>query len=290
MVVSGFRRSSDGNHSRPMLAGMGTFKTFDGVTLTYHGEADDPLICLPGGPMQASSYLGGLGLDNTIRLDLRGTGESELAEKDTYRVDRQVDDVEALRQHLGLDKIRLFGHSAGGTLAILYATRYPRHAKELVLVAPSPRVVGIDVTDDDRRAVAFKRKDEPWFAEAIKSFEEIWAGNMTPEAFKGIAPFWHGRWDAAARALDDHPDNEEAAREYYADGSLDPATILAALKTLDVPTLLVAGEYDVALPPNRAHEYAGFFANARLVVQQGAGHCPWLDDPAAFTGTVQRIP
>ena len=171
--------------------------------------------------------------------------------------------MEALRQHLGLDRIRLFGHSAGGTLAILYATRYPQHVKELVLVAPSPRVVGIDVTDDDRRAVAFEREDEPWFAEAIKSFEEIWAGNMTPEAFKGIAPFWHGRWDDAARALDDHPDNEEAAREYYADGSLDPGTIRAALKTLDVPTLLVAGEYDVALPPNRAHEYAGCFANAR---------------------------
>jgi proline iminopeptidase len=269
---------------------MGTFETFDGVRLTYHGEAADPLICLPGGPMQASSYLAGIGLENTIRLDLRGTGESEEAVTETYRVDRQVDDVEALRRHLGLEKLSLLGHSAGGTLAILYAIRYPRHVEELVLVAPSPRAVGIDVTDADRREVALQRKDEPWFDEAIKWFEEIWAGNLTAEAFQGIAPFWHGRWDAAARALDDHPDNEVAAQEYYADGAIDPSAVRAALKTLDLPTILVAGEYDVALPPKCAQEYVSYFANARLVVQQGAGHCPWLDDPAAFTGAVQRIP
>lgn len=269
---------------------MGTFRTFDGVSLSYHGSAADPLICLPGGPMQASSYLADLGLKHTLRLDLRGTGESEQAETGTYRADRQVDDVEALRQHLGLDRISLLGHSAGGTLAILYATRFPQHVKELVLVASSPRVVGIDVTDADRKEVAEQRRGEPWFDEAYAAFEQIWAGTMTPEAFQGIAPFWHGRWDDAARALDDHPRNDEAAKEFYADGAFDPAAIREALKTLDVPTLFVAGEYDVALPPKRAKEYVDLFVNARLVVQPGAGHFPWLDDVEAFTGRVQRIP
>lgn len=269
---------------------MGTFETFDGVRLAYHGEAEDPLICLPGGPMQASSYIAGLGLDDVIRLDLRGTGESEEAALETYRVDRQVDDVEALRQHLGLERVSLLGHSAGGTLAILYATRYPRHVEELVLVAPSPRVVGIDVTDADRRAVAEQRRGEPWFDEAYQAFERIWAGNMTPEAFKAIAPFWHGRWDDAARALDDHPRNEEGVKQYYADGALDPKKTREALANLDVPTTFIAGEYDVALPPNLAREYAAMFKRVKLIVQPGAGHFPWVDDAAAFTGAVQRIP
>jgi proline iminopeptidase len=270
---------------------MGTFKTFDGVTLAYHGPAgDDPLVCLPGGPMTASSYLAPLGLTHMLRLDLRGTGESEEAPAETYRVDRQVDDVEALRQHLGLDRIRLLGHSAGGTLAILYAARFPQHVKELVLVAPSPRVVGIDVTDSDRREIALRRSGEPWYAEAIKGFEEIWAGNVTPEAFEKIAPFWHGRWDDERRALDDQPANAEAAQEYYAEGALDPEATCAALKTLDVPTLLIAGEVDVALPPDRAREYAGLFPDARFVVLPGTGHAPWLDDPEAFAATVQRMP
>ncbi|WP_330273776.1 alpha/beta hydrolase [Lentzea sp. NBC_00516] len=267
---------------------MGTFSTSDGVGLVYHGEADDPLICLPGGPMQASSYLGGLPLDDVIRLDLRGTGDSEKAA--AYRVDQQVGDVEALRRHLGLDRISLLGHSAGGTLAILYATRFPQHVEELVLVAPSPRVVGIDVTDDDRRDIALRRSGEPWYAEAIKGFEEIWAGNVTPEAFAKISPFFHGRWDDAARALDDHPRNPEAAREYYAEGAFDPLRVREELGNLDVPTLLVAGEYDVALPPNRAQEFAKLIPRATLVVQSGAGHFPWGDDPVAFAAAVQRIP
>jgi pimeloyl-ACP methyl ester carboxylesterase len=267
---------------------MGTFTNSDGLGLAYHGEAGNPVICLPGGPMQASSYLAGLPLDDVIRLDLRGTGESEKA--GYHRVDRQVDDVEALRKHLGLDRIRLLGHSAGGTLAILYAVRFPERVEELVLVAPSPRVVGIDVTDDDRREVALRRGGEPWYAEAIKGFEEIWAGRVTPEAFARISPFMHGRWDDAARALDDHPRNQQAAMEYYADGAFDPARVCEKLQKLDVPTLLIAGEHDVSLPPDRAREYAELFPRATLVVQAGAGHFPWVDDPVAFAATVQRIP
>jgi proline iminopeptidase len=266
---------------------MGTFRTFDGVSLAYHGPSGpDPLICLPGGPMQASSYIAGLPLEHV----LRGTGDSETAPKETYRADRQVDDVEALRRHLGLDKIRLLGHSAGATLVLLYAARFPQHVKEIVLVAPSPRPVGIDVTDEDRRELALQRGGEPWYAEAIKGFEEIWAGNVTPEAFAKISPFWHGRWDDSARALDDHPRNGEAAQEFYAEGAFDPSLVRVALKNLDVPTLLIAGEVDVALPPKRAQEYADLFPRAQLVVQPGAGHFPWLDDPEALAAAVQRIP
>lgn len=47
--------------------------------------------------------------------------------------------------------------------------------------------------------------------------------------------------------------------------------------------LLLAGEYDVGLPPRNAAEYAGLSEHAALAVQPGAGHFPWLDDPAWFT-------
>jgi pimeloyl-ACP methyl ester carboxylesterase len=58
--------------------------------------------------------------------------------------------------------------------------------------------------------------------------------------------------------------------------------VQAALAELRLPVLLVAGEYDVALPPSRAAEYADLFPGGRLVVQPGAGHFPWQDDLAAF--------
>lgn len=110
---------------------MPIFSAHDTTPLAYHlvGEGE-PLICLPGGPMRASEYLGGLGglaaRRQLVSLDLRGTGDSGVPEDpSTYRCDHLVDDVEALREHLGLDRIDVLAHSAGADLALLYAARHP---------------------------------------------------------------------------------------------------------------------------------------------------------------------
>jgi pimeloyl-ACP methyl ester carboxylesterase len=274
---------------------MTTFDGSDGTRLAYHRTGEgDPLICLPGGPMQASAYLDDLGGLSTHRrlvlLDLRGTGDSATpADPASYRCDRQVADVEALRAHLRLDRIDLLGHSAGGTLAVLYAARHPDRVGRLVLINPSPLVVGLEVTDADRREIAELRRGEPWFPDAFAAFERIWSGGATTADWEAIAPFRRGRWDDVNRAH--HASeaglrNADAAASYYADGALDPAATRSALASLRAPVLLVVGEYDVALPPKRAAEYAGLFGRAELAVQPGAGHVPWLDDPAWFTQTV----
>lgn len=270
------------------LPGVKNFSAADGTRLAYHRtDEGDPLICLPGGPMQASAYLGDLGgLPALLRLDLRGTGESAVpADPSTYRVDRQVDDVEALRVHLGLETIDLLGHSAGGTLAMLYAARYPDRVGRLVLVAPSPRVVGIEVADEDRREVAELRAEEPWFPDAYAAFQRIWAGEPTDADWAGIAPFSYRRWDAASQAnvaREATDINMTAAAAYYGEGAFDPHAVRSALSAIQADVLLVAGEYDVGLPPKRAAEYADLLPGAELVVQPGSGHFPWLDDPEWF--------
>src|SRR5215217_9318651 len=121
---------------------MATFDSADGTRLAYRQAGEGrPLICVPGGPMQASAYLGDLaGLSahrSLVLLDLRGTGESAIpADPTTYRCDRQVEDVEALRMHLELHRIDLAAHSAGSALALAYAARYPDRIARLVLIAP----------------------------------------------------------------------------------------------------------------------------------------------------------
>ncbi|BCB90808.1 alpha/beta fold hydrolase [Phytohabitans suffuscus] len=275
---------------------METFTAPDGTRLACHRSGDgEPLVCLPGGPMQASVYLedlGGLsGHRALVRLDLRGTGDSDVPDDTaTYRCDRQVDDVEALRVHLGLETIDLLGHSAGGTLAALYAARYPERVRRLLLLTPSPRAFGVGVADADRRAVAERRRGEDWFPEAYAAFERIWAGQATVAAeWNAIAPFSYGRWDADSRAADSRSailTNGDAAAVYYAVGAVDPAAVRAAVAGLAAPVLVVAGEYDVGLPPRRAAEVAGLFAHAELAVAPGAGHFPWLDDPQWLVATL----
>jgi pimeloyl-ACP methyl ester carboxylesterase len=277
---------------------MAVFHGADGTRLAYHRAGQgDPLICLPGGPLQASAYLGDLGGLSAHRLlvllDLRGTGASEVpADPASYRCDRLVDDVEALRVHLGLDRIDLLGHSAGAALALLHAARHPDRIGRLVLVTPSPRPVGLEITDHDRRRIAELRRGEAWFPDAFAAFQRIWSGRATPADWAAIAPFTYGRWDAAAQAHHARqPDQQrmDAAAAYYSPGAIDPEATRAALGRLGAPVLLVAGGHDVALPPSCAADYADLFARAELAVQPGAGHFPWLDDPERFAQTLAEF-
>jgi pimeloyl-ACP methyl ester carboxylesterase len=270
---------------------MAIFDGADGTRLAYHqAGAGRPLICVPGGPMQASVYLGDLGglsaHRSLVLLDLRGTGASAIpADPASYRCDRQVDDVEALRVHLGLERIDLLGHSAGAALALLYAARHLNRVDRLVLLNPSPRVVGLEITDLDRRQVAELRRGEAWFRDAFVALERIWSSEATAADWTAIAPFTYGRWDAAAQAhlaREASQTNAEAAAVYYSAGALDPQATSAALARLRAPVLLVAGEYDVALPP----KYAELFGQAELAVQPGGGHYPWLDGPAWLVQTL----
>ncbi|WP_329261340.1 alpha/beta hydrolase [Streptomyces sp. NBC_01478] len=277
---------------------MPTFAAPDGTRLAHHVEGDGPpLICLPGGPMRDSAYLGTLGgltaHRRLIRLDLRGTGASEVPQDPaSYRCDRLVDDVEALREHLGLDRIDLLAHSAGANLAALYTARHPDRVARLTLVTPSVYAVGIGISAEDRLAVARLRGSEPWFGPAFTALEEITAGRATSDSWEAIAPFAYARWDERARAFeeaDEKQRNAEAAAAHAAEGAFSPADTRTALAGFTSPVLVLAGEFDISAPPRAMAEYAELFPNAEFAVQPGAGHMPWLDDAERFVALVESV-
>jgi proline iminopeptidase len=276
---------------------MPAFHAFDGTELAYnvHGDGDGaPLICLPGGPMRASACLGDLGglsrHRTLIQLDLRGTGDSAVpADPSSYRCDRLVDDVLALQDHLGLASADVLGHSAGANIAVLYALRHPHRVNRLVLVTPSGRAVGLEPDTEMRRQIVNLRRDEPWFADAAAAFERIAAGGEAEEDWAATSPFFYGRWDTAAQAYDaagEEQTNEEAAAAFGAEGAFDPAATRGGLAGLGSPVLVIGGSLDLQRPPAVTTEYAALFPDARLVVQPGAGHFPWLDDPGQFASAV----
>ncbi|WP_406502004.1 alpha/beta hydrolase [Streptomyces sp. NBC_01590] len=277
---------------------MPIFHAYDGTELAYRllGKGT-PLICLPGGPMRAGAYLGDLGgLAARRRLvvpDLRGTGDSAVPDDpSSYRCDRLVDDVEALREHLGEERVDLLAHSAAANLAALYAARYPERLRTLTLVTPGTRAVGIDVPDRDWREASELRRDEPWYAQARAALEDFLAGRASGRIRAAVAPFAYGRWDDAARAhaaAEPGQTNSEAASFYYQDGVFDPATTDAALAAVTAPVLVLAGEYDAGPTPDRAAELVALLPGAEFVVQRGAAHFPWLDDPGTFVRTVEAF-
>jgi pimeloyl-ACP methyl ester carboxylesterase len=274
---------------------MNTFSAYDGTELTYHVAGDGaPVICLPGGPMRDSGYLGDLGglsaHRKLIMLDHRGTGGSAVPEDPaSYRCDRLVDDVEALREHLGLERVDLLGHSAGANIAVLYAARYPHRLSRLALITPGTGAVGLVATGESRLEAALLRKDEPWYATAFAALERLAAGGGTAGDWEAVAPFFYGRWDATAQAHQaaglEHQ-NEEAARIFGAEGAWNPDATRGAVANHPSPVLLFAGALDLNTSPRITAEYAALFPAAELVVQPGAGHYPWLDDADWFAGAV----
>ncbi|HEX4721213.1 MAG TPA: alpha/beta hydrolase [Pseudonocardiaceae bacterium] len=281
---------------------MPTFSAQDGTRLAYRVVGDgDPLVCVPGGPTDAG-YLGDLGglsrHHRLILLDPRGTGGSATPDDtSSYRCDRMVDDIDALREHLALDRIDLLGHSAGANIATRYAARYPRNVGRLLLVGPGTRAVGIAITGEMRSELALLRKDEPWFPAAFAALTAI--AERTGRAASGrawvsssdwdaVAPFFHGRWDAETQRhhAASQPTNKEAVAIFGADGAFDPDATREALAAADFPVLLLTGEFDMNSPPRSTAEFAELFRHATLAVQPGAGHYPWLDDPERFVAAV----
>ncbi|MFE0650426.1 alpha/beta fold hydrolase [Streptomyces sp. NPDC059534] len=274
---------------------MPMFTTYDGTRLSYRtlGEGE-PLVCLAGGPMRDAAYLGDLGglaaHRTLVLLDARGTGDSaEPADPGTYRCDRQVGDVEALRAHLGLERIDLLGHSAAGSLATLYAAAHPARIRSLVLVTAAGQALGVGTTDEEWDEAVTVFADRPWYAEARAALDTIGPDTPLSRVYDIVAPFAYGRWDADARehaAAGSWQLRWDAATAYHGEGAYDPEETRRRLTGLTAPVLVLAGEYDAGPTPAKATEAAAFFPHAELVVLPGAGHFPWVDDAEAFVRPV----
>ncbi|MDX6356209.1 MAG: hypothetical protein QOF98_3112, partial [Streptomyces sp.] len=120
------------------------------------------------------------------------------------------------------------------------------------------------------------------------ALEALTEGRGTEADGEAVAPFFWGRWDAAAQRRHEAARterNDEAAAIFGSDGAFDPQSTRAALAHHKGPVLVLAGEFDLNTPPETAAEIAGLFPDATTVVQPGAGHYPWLDDADRFVAT-----
>jgi proline iminopeptidase len=274
---------------------MASFTSYDGTTLAYRRTGSGPpLVCLPGGPGRAPDYLGdlgGLGQSRELILpDTRGTGESAVpADPASYRCDQLARDVEALRIELGLERIDLLGHSAGGSVALRYGGVCPDRIDHLVLLSPGMQPLGIAFTDEQQEQAMLQRSNEPWYEEAQAAIEAANAGDGSPENRLRYMPFFYGRWDDAARANAQAGISERGKAVqagFYAPGAFDPAATRAGLARISAPVLMYVGEVEIGPTPETTAEAVGLFPGWQLTIQPDAGHYPWLDDPSSFTANL----
>jgi proline iminopeptidase len=270
----------------------------DGTRLGMHViGTGPPLVCVPGGPGRASSYLEDLaglsGSHTLLRFDLRGTGHSELPEdRASLSFPRLADDIEDIRAARGLETIDLLAHSAGCFVALVYAARYPERLSRLILVTPSASGFG-DVGDDIVRIRA-SRSDQPWYPEAAEVEAEV--AQMPPRRRnrmdRGLRVFGYGRWDERAQAHAASTDGQMSLRATAAFASESfqaekGQTLLEILRTVPTPVLVIVGDLDGLTGVKAGHIVAGLLPHSTVVEIPGAAHYPWVDTPEEFRTVVE---
>lgn len=78
-----------------------------------------------------------------IYIDDRNTGWSERIDYRTNSIKQNVEDIEALREYLGLDKVFILGQSYGGMKAQYYAAHHPDHLYGAMIICTAPNAAGI---------------------------------------------------------------------------------------------------------------------------------------------------
>jgi len=277
---------------------MAHFTSYDGTTIAFRRLGTGrPLVCLPGGPGRLPDYLGDLGgLTATRELivpETRGTGASAVpADPATYRRDRLARDVEALRVELGLERLDLLAHSAGGVVGLHYAAAYPERVGRLVLLSPGLFPLGLEITEEQQQEAIRRRSAEPWYEDSRAALEAAGAGDGSAETRHRLMAFFYGRWDEAAQAharVGFHAGMAAVGAEFYGPGAPDPAELRTALAKVTAPVLLHVGEVEIGPTPQQAAEAVALFPGWQLRVHPGVGHYPWVDDPATFTATMRTF-
>jgi pimeloyl-ACP methyl ester carboxylesterase len=277
---------------------MANFTSFDGTVLSYESIGDGPpLVLVPGGP-RAAGYLedlGGLSASRRlIRYDARGTGASARpGDPSTYAYPVLARDVEALREHLGLERLDLLGHSAGSVVASAYAAAHPGRIHRLVLVSPSPQLYGKG--GDDVGDILATRTDAPWHEQVGAAAGELLSlpPDATPERVFDVldryTPAAYGRWDERQRA---HAATQRAQFALPAWAGFWAGTDTAwldDLATLPAPVLVLTGDRDALTGVRIGDVVTAGLPNGTHVTIPGAGHYPWVDEPAAFAAAVNEF-
>jgi proline iminopeptidase len=245
---------------------------------------------------------GGLGFDHTyfasafgpledvlhfIYPDQRGNGRSERVPVETITIPQLADDVEALREHLALEKVALLGHSYGGFVALEYATRHPDRLSHLIALDTSPG--GFEPTQDELE----ERADPSWITPDVQRAAQRFQQGLpeTNEEFAEMLPV------IAPIYLKDFPPSELAA--ILGATILDAAAASRSMQVLQgwsvadnlgrisCPTLVVCGRYDLLTTPECSKRLSTAIPDAEVVFFEKSGHFPWLEEPEPFFAAIR---
>lgn len=249
-----------------------------GGRISYREAGAGPaLVLLHGLNGNSKSWAfqyGGLASDfRIIAWDAPGYGESDLVAPFVASYAAQL---AQLLDHLSLERVCVLGHSMGGVVAGAFCGLYPDRAERLVL---SCTHWGNAVSEQS-----------PLASKYAKRLVEL----------KELPPIEYGR-ARAKRMLPPAADDRvvervaQIAMETQADGLLSAGQMVEKadsrplLAALTLPVLILAGQEDTVVKPERSFAMKDHIGAAECVTLPGVGHAPYLEAPVTFNETIRRF-
>ena len=270
----------------------------NGTRLFVHREgAGEPAIVIHGGPVldhgYLQPYLEPLGDElELVFYDQRLSGRSDgVVDSASVRLDTFVDDIEALRQALGLERVHLIAHSWGGLLAMKYATAHPGQLRSLILLNPMPPTAAL-WRDEQRELAASVVPQDTAGAGALRTTEAFAAGE--PAAIGALLRHSYRsqfRDRCLAEELAFHIGEDYLQRSLQFGliiGGLTTFDLMEALREVDVPTPILYGEDEPGASIG-GDAIAEAIPGAQRVTIPATGHFPFVEQPEAFLDAVRAF-
>jgi proline iminopeptidase len=285
-------------------AETGSFTAADGVQLFYskQGSGHDFVVFLHGGPglsMGDGGYaMRPLAEQHTLILyDQRGGGRSDLVkDPKLLTADADVRDLEALRQHFGINKMNLIGLSWGSGLATLYTEAHPESVSRIVFLDPMPIALNPYAKERGQKIGSLiKLEDKARLQELAKSAKDASEAQLNticrdetrivfgPYLFHpdGHEHDWEEMCDVPSGAMRNAKVVNDAINSSLGDFDLRPTAT-----KLKVPILVIEGE-KTNVPLDSTREWAKAPSNARLLLIPDAGHATFIDQPAVLLHEIE---
>ena len=279
------------NTQSPLAGYENQFKTEKiprgGFDLYYRSRGvGEPVLILSGGPGDDCNYMLPVASEiakyaHAILLEQRGTGRSlpPQIEKSTIDLALYLEDFEALRAHLSVQRWTVVGHSAGGILAMDYAAAFPDRVDKVVLLDTAPvafqyltafqdNVLDRLSLEDRNQLATLEKVDSPESRAAIAALETkaLFFDRKIGEQMAGeLSSAWHADVGHLLGPEITAPGYDQRPR----------------LKTFDRPVLVLNGRQD-PMDPLMAYETSAAFRHSTLLFIDRAGHFPWFDQPKEF--------
>lgn len=257
-----------------------------------------PILIIHGGPGMDHRYLYPHLVDlardhRLIFYDQRGTGASQCKLTDkTVNIEQFVRDIDAVRRHLGLNRINILGHSWGGLLGVHYTVRHPLNVRSLMLINSSG-LTGESQKEFFDNLDKMRSEEEKEEIKAIDKDPAYIAGDLDLYKRRSelqIKPYFFDLEKLPKLAYEVSPltvKNNEQVRTWIWRQLLQ-YDLRPQASRIRAPTFILHSDHDV-IPVSVAEETSETIPRSTLVVMKDNGHYSFVEQNKEFLEEVRKF-